>query len=72
MITVQSMHRGQCSAQVSDLKSSLKPVMSTETALRDIGKDRTKSVTGAASQGATAQPDVKFATSKLTMASMAG
>ena len=30
VITVRSTHGGQCSAQVRDLKSSLKPVMSTE------------------------------------------
>ena len=40
VITVRSTHGGQCSAQVRDLKSSLKPVMSTEAAVRDIGKDK--------------------------------
>ena len=39
VITGQSMQGGQLSAQVRDLKSSLKPVMSTEAAVRDIGKD---------------------------------
>ena len=55
-----------------DLKSSLKPVMSTETAVRDIGKDRTKTVIGVGSQRATAQPEVKFFTSKPPMTLMAG
>ena len=72
VITVQSMHGGQYSGQVRDLKSSLKPVMSTEAALRDIGKDRTKTVIDVGSQRATAQPEVKFATSKPPMTLMAG
>ena len=67
VITVQSMHEGQCSSIVRDLKSSLKPVMSTETAVRDIGKDRTKTVIDVGSQRATAQPEVKFASSKPSM-----
>ena len=67
VITVQSTHGGQGSAQVRDLKSSLKPVMSTETAVRDIGKDRTKTVIDVGSQRATAQPEVKFASSKPSM-----
>ena len=72
VITVQSMHGGQYSAQVRDLKSSLKPVMSTEAALRDMGKDRTKTVVDVGSQRATVQPEVKFATSKPPMTLMAG
>ena len=67
MITVRSTHGGQGSAQVRDLKSSLKPVMSTETAVRDIGKDRTKTVIDVGCQRATAQPEVKFASSKPSM-----
>ena len=67
VITVQSMQGGQRSAQVRDLKSSLKPVMSTEAAVRDIGKDGTKTVIRDGSQRVTAQPDVKFATSKPSM-----
>ena len=66
-ITVQSMHGGQCSALVRDLKPPLKPIKSTEAAMRDIGKDRTKTVIGVGSQRATAQPEVKFASSKLWM-----
>ena len=64
VITVRSTHGGQCSAQVRDLKSSLKPVMSTEAAVLDIGEDGTKAVIGAGSQRATAQPEVKFTSSK--------
>ena len=41
--------------------------MSTETAERDIGKDRTKTVIDVGSQRATAQPEVKFASSKPSM-----
>ena len=67
VITVQSMRGGQCSAQVEDLKSSLKPVMSTETVVRDIGKDGTKTAIGVGSQRATAQPEVKFASTKPSM-----
>ena len=65
--TGQSMQGGQRSAQVRDLKSSLKPVMSTEAAVRDIGKDGTKTVIRDGSQRVTAQPDVKFATPKPSM-----
>ena len=72
VITVQSMHGGQCSALVRDLKPSLKPVISTEAAVRDIGKDGTKTVIGVGSQSATAQPEMKFATSKPPMTLMAG
>ena len=72
VITVQSMHGGQCSALVRDLKPSVKPTISTETAVRDIGKDITKTVIGVGSQRATAQPEVKFATSKPPMTLMAG
>ena len=72
VITVQLLHGGQCSAQVRDLKSSLKPVMSTEAAVRNIGKDGTKTVIGVGSQRATAQPDVKFATLKPSLNLNAG
>ena len=71
VITVHSMQGGQCSAQVRDLKSSLKPVMSTEAVVRDIGKDGTKTVIGVGSQRATAQPEVKFASTKPSMTLMA-
>ena len=67
VITGQSMQGGQRSAQVRDLKSSLKPVMSTEAAVRGIGKHRTKTVIDAVSQRATAQPEVKLAPSKPSM-----
>ena len=67
VITGQSMQGGQRSSQVRDLKSSLKPVMSTEAAVRDIGKDGTKTVIRDGSQRATAQPEVKFAPSKPSM-----
>ena len=60
VITVQSMHEGQCSALVRDLKPSVKSTMSTEAASRGIGKDRTKSFIDAVSQRATAQPEVKL------------
>ena len=67
VITVQSMHGGQCSAQVRDLKPSLKPVMTTEAAVRGIGKDREKTVKDVGSERATAQPEVKFASLKPSM-----
>ena len=67
VITVQSMHEGQCSALVKDLKPSVKPIISTEAAMGGIGKDRTKTVIDVASQKATAQPEVKFASSKPSM-----
>ena len=67
VITVRSTHGGQCSAQVRDLRSSLKPVMSTEAAVRYIGKDRTKAVIDVGSQRATAQPELKFASTKPLM-----
>ena len=67
VIKVQSMHVGQCSALVRDLKPSEKPTISTEAASRGIGKDRTKTVIDAVSQRATAQPEVKFASSKPSM-----
>ena len=41
--------------------------MSIEAAVRDIGKDRTKIVIDVGSQRATAQPEVKFASSKPSM-----
>ena len=72
VITVQSTHGGQRSAIVRDLKPLVKPIISTETAVRDIGKDRTKTVIDVGSQRATAQPEVKFATSKPPMTLMAG
>ena len=64
IITVRS-NGGQSSAQVRDLTSSLKPVISTKAAVRDIGKDRTK--IGAGSQRVITQPEVKFASSKPSM-----
>ena len=67
VITVRPTHGGQCPAQVRDLKSSLKPVMSTEAAVRDIGKDRPKTFIDVGSQRATAQPEVKFASTKPSM-----
>ena len=70
--TVRSTHGGQCSPQVKDLKPSVRPTISTEAAMRGIGMDRTKTVISTGSQGATAQPDVKFATSKPSMTMMAG
>ena len=72
VITVRFTHGGQCSAQVKDLKFSLKPVMSTEAAVRDIGEDGTKTVIGAGIQRATAQPEEKFASSKPSITLMAG
>ena len=67
VITVQSMHEGQCSALVRDLNPPVKPTISTEAASRGIGKHRTKIVIDAVSQRATAQPEVKFAPSKPSM-----
>ena len=67
VITVQSIHEGQCSALVRDLKPSVKPTISTEAASRGIGMDRTKTVIDAVSQRATAQPEMKFASSKPSM-----
>ena len=67
VITVRSTHGGQCSAQVRDLKPSVKPTISTEAAVRDIGKDGTKTVIKVGSQRATAQPEVKIASSKPSM-----
>ena len=49
VITVQSTHGGQCTALARDLKPSVKPTISTEAAIRDIGMDRTKIVIGAGS-----------------------
>ena len=72
VITVQSTHGGQRSAIARDLKPLVKPTISTEAAVRDIGKDRTKTVIDVGSQRATAQPEVKFATSKPPMTLMAG
>ena len=72
VITVQTTHGGQRSAIARDLKPLVKPTISTEAAVRDIGKDRTKTVIDVGSQRATAQPEVKFATSKPPMTLMAG
>ena len=72
VITVQSMHEGQCAALVRDLKPSVKPTISTEANVRGIGMERTKTVIGTGSQRATAQPEVKFVTSKPPMTLMAG
>ena len=71
VITEQSTHGGQCSAQVRDLKPSVKPTISMEAAVRGLGMDRTKTVIGVGSQRATTQPEVKFATSKPSMTLMA-
>ena len=71
VITLRSTHGGQCSAQVGDLKPSVRPTISTEAALRENGRDGTKTVTGAGSQRATAQQEVKFATTKPSMTLMA-
>ena len=68
VITVQSMHEGQCSELVRDLKPSVKPTIFTEASRRGIGKERTKTVIDVGSQRATAQPEVKFASSKPSMA----
>ena len=67
VITVQSMHERQCSALVRNLKPSVKPTISTEASGRGIGKERTKTVIDVGSQRATAQPEVKFASSKPSM-----
>ena len=67
VITVQSMHEGQCSAVVGDLKPSVKPTIFTEASGRGIGKERTKTVIDVGSQRATAQPEVKFASPKPSM-----
>ena len=71
VITVQSMHKRQCSALVRDLNPPVKPTISTEAASRGIGKHRTKTVIGVGNQRATTQPEVKFATSKPSMTLMA-
>ena len=68
VITVQSMHEGQCSALVRDLKPSVEPTISSEATMRDCGKDRTKTVIDVGSQRATAQPEVKFPSLKPSMA----
>ena len=60
VITVQSTHGGHCSAQVRDLKPSVKPTISIEAAVRGLGMDRTKTVIGVGSQRATTQPEVKW------------
>ena len=67
VITTQSMHGGQCSALVRDLKPSVKPTIFTEDSGRGIGKERPKTVTDVGSQRATAQPEVKFVSSKPSM-----
>ena len=65
--TVIATYGGHFSAQARDLRPSVKPIMSTEAAVRDIKRDRTKIDHGACSQTATEQPEVKFATSKMSM-----
>ena len=67
VITVRSTHEGQRSGLVGNLKPSVKPTIFTEAAVRGIGKDRTKTVIDVVSQRATAQPEVKFASSKPSM-----
>ena len=62
VITVQTIQGGQCSAPVRDLK--VKPTISAEATVRSLGMDRTKTVIDVGSQRATAQPEVKFASSK--------
>ena len=52
VITVQSMHEGQCSALVRDLKPAVKPTIFTEASGRGNGKDRTKTDIGAGSRRA--------------------
>ena len=71
VITLRSTHGGQSSGLVGDLKPSVKPTIFTEAAVRDIGKDGTKTVIGVGSQRATAQPEVKFASMKPSMTLMA-
>ena len=61
------MHGGHFSALMRDLKPSVKPIISTETAMRVIGRDRTRTVSGVGSRRATAQPEVKIASSKPSM-----
>ena len=63
VITVQLMQGGQCSALVRDLKPSMKPTISAEAAVRGLGMDRTKTVIDVGKR-ATAQPELKFASSK--------
>ena len=72
VITVQSMQGGQCSALVRNLKPLVKSTISAGGVVRGFGMDRTKTVIGGGSQRATAQPEVKFATSKPLMTLMAG
>ena len=67
MITERTTHGGQSSAQVRDLKPSVRATISTEAAMRGFGMGRTKTVIGGGSQRATAQPEVKFTSSKLSM-----
>ena len=67
VISVQSMHEGQCSALVRDLKPSVKPTIFTEASGQGFGMDRTNTVIDVGSQRATAQPEVKFASSKPSM-----
>ena len=67
VLTVRSIHGGQCAAQVSDLKPSVKPTTTTGAAIRDFGMDTTKTVIGTGSQSATAQQEVKFVSSKPSM-----
>ena len=67
MKAVLAMNGGQFSAQARNIKHSVKPVLSTEAAVRDIKRDRTKTDHGAGSQRATAPSDVKFAIWKPSM-----
>ena len=72
VISVQTTHGGQCSAQVRDLKPSVQPIISTEAVVRDNGRDSTKTVIGAVNQRATAPSEVKLTKSKPSMTLMAG
>ena len=72
VITVRSTHGEQCSAQMRDLKPSVQSTISTEAVVQDSGRNRTKTVIGAVSQKATAQPEMKFAILKQSMTLMAG
>ena len=71
VITVQSTHGRQGSAQVGNLRTSVRPTISTEAAMRENGRDGTKTVIGVGSQRATAQPEVKFTSTKPPMTLLA-
>ena len=68
---VLSTYGEHFSAQVKDLKPSVKPIISTEVSNRGFGIDSKKTFIGGGSQRVTAQPEVKFAISKLSMTLMA-